>query len=270
MVTRADIRLAARSLGLSGRPLCVHSSLRSFGWVEGGAQTVVEGLLTEGCTVLVPTFSPEEFAAPPPLDDHPSRNGMFSSRRPDTPLRPYSPDLDDIDLAEMGAIPAAVVSMTGRLRGNHPLCSFSAVGPLAGPLIGAQTPAEVFAPLRVLRELDGLVVMIGVGLSTMTLIHLAEQEAGRRMFIRWALAPDGSVIRAECGGCSRGFGALEPVLDTFRRLRRVGSSSWAVYPAADVLRVAAAAIRANPEITRCSVPDCERCEDAIAGGPIVA
>jgi aminoglycoside N3'-acetyltransferase len=37
-VTTSDIRLAIRNLGLAGRPLCVHSSLRSFGWVEGGAQ----------------------------------------------------------------------------------------------------------------------------------------------------------------------------------------------------------------------------------------
>ena len=35
-VTTGDIRKAIRNLGLAGRLLCVHSSLRSFGWVEGG------------------------------------------------------------------------------------------------------------------------------------------------------------------------------------------------------------------------------------------
>ena len=64
-VTLDDIRTAARESGLSGRPVCVHASLRSFGWVEGGAQAVVDGLLAEGCTVLVFTLT-WVFASPPP------------------------------------------------------------------------------------------------------------------------------------------------------------------------------------------------------------
>ncbi len=47
-VTRADVRAGIRRLGLAGLPLCVHSSLRSFGWVDGGPGTVISGLLDEG------------------------------------------------------------------------------------------------------------------------------------------------------------------------------------------------------------------------------
>ena len=39
-VTTSDIRLAIRNLGLAGRPLCVHSSLRSFGWREERGRTM--------------------------------------------------------------------------------------------------------------------------------------------------------------------------------------------------------------------------------------
>jgi hypothetical protein len=35
------------------------------------------------------------------------------------------------------------------------------------------------------------------------------------------------------------------------------------------VEAAAAAIRADPEITRCAAPDCRDCADAIAGGPIL-
>ena len=56
-VTEQEIRDALRSLDLSRRDVCVHSSLRSFGRVEGGARAVVGAFLEEGCTVLVPTFS---------------------------------------------------------------------------------------------------------------------------------------------------------------------------------------------------------------------
>ena len=74
MVTAQDIRESVRDLGLSGRPLCVHPSLRSFGWGEGGASAVVEGLLSEGCTVMVPMFS-YTFAVPPPPGRRLARNG---------------------------------------------------------------------------------------------------------------------------------------------------------------------------------------------------
>jgi hypothetical protein len=52
-----DSRGAARGLGLSHAPVCVHSSLRSFGHVQGGARTVIDGLRAENSTVLAPTFS---------------------------------------------------------------------------------------------------------------------------------------------------------------------------------------------------------------------
>lgn len=41
-VTMKDIRQAIRMLDLADQPLCVHSSLRSFGRVEAGAQTILK------------------------------------------------------------------------------------------------------------------------------------------------------------------------------------------------------------------------------------
>jgi aminoglycoside N3'-acetyltransferase len=74
-VAVSDIRRAIHDLGLAGQPLCVHSSLHSFGHVDGGAATILDGLLAEGCTVLVPAFS-YEFALPPPDPTmRPPRNG---------------------------------------------------------------------------------------------------------------------------------------------------------------------------------------------------
>ena len=39
----------------------------------------------------------------------------------------------------------------------------------------------------------------------MTAIHLAEQQSGRRLFLRWAKATDGQVSMFEVGSCSEGF-----------------------------------------------------------------
>ncbi len=44
VVTQSDIQTAIRTLDLSGQAVCIHSSLRSFGRVSGGAQTVAQTL----------------------------------------------------------------------------------------------------------------------------------------------------------------------------------------------------------------------------------
>jgi aminoglycoside N3'-acetyltransferase len=269
-VALQDIREAVRALGLGGRPVCVHASLRSFGRVDGGAQAVVAGLLGEGCTVLVPTFT-WNFIVPPLPHQRRQRNGGDFEAPARLLLahdRVFTPDSNEIDLAGMGAVPAAVLACADRVRGNHPLCSFAAVGPLANDLVQGQAPLDKFAPLRRLAELDGAVVLMGVDLTSMTLLHLAEQMAGRQPFRRWANGPDGSPIEVETGGCSDGFEQLTPHLATTERRRTVGSSSWRVYAAHETLRTATQVIQAHPMLTVCNAR-CRRCEDGLLGGPIL-
>ena len=269
MVTKLEIQNAVRALRLTGHALCVHASLRSFGWVEGGGQTVVDALLTEGCAVLTPTFT--EYGVPPPPDQRPARNGWDydnftkSSEGID---KIYTPTTNEIDPEEMSAISAAVVQMPGRVRGNHPLCSFTAVGPLARQLIADQAPLNVNAPLTALAALDGYVVLMGVAVDKMTLLHLAEQHAGRNLFRRWANGPDGQTMEVETGGCSDGFGKLEPFLTSVMQKATVGQSLWRVFPAKTTLEIAAEVIRHDPMITHCGQPDC-RCDDAVLGGPLL-
>jgi aminoglycoside 3-N-acetyltransferase len=269
MVGSAQIHEAITALGLSGRPLCIHSSLRSFGHVAGGAGTIVDEFLAAGCTVLVPTFS--GFAVPPPPHLRPARNGWnynHLARRPIRASAIYTPDSWEID-ADMGAIPAHVLHRPDRVRGNHPLNSFSAIGPLAAALIAGQQPHAVYAPLDALCPRGGFVVMMGVGLDAMTLLHLAEQRAGRTLFRRWANGPDGEPMMVEVGGCSDGFPRLEPALAPLMREIIVSNSRWRIYPAPETLARAAAAIAAQPSITHCGHSDCERCNDAVQGGPFL-
>jgi Aminoglycoside 3-N-acetyltransferase len=227
---------------------------------------VVDGLLAEGCTVLVPTFS-SGFAVPAPPDRQLARNAWdYNSQGPIVGLRRvYTPDSHEVDRA-MGAVSASVVAMGGHIRGNHPLNSFTSVGPLASDLIDGQEPLDVYAQLRKLVELDGWIVLMGVGLTSMTLLHLAEQRVGRAMFRRWANGPDGRIMEAEVGSCSRGFGKLDPVLAPLMAEIVVGRSHWQVYPARPTLEAAADAIRSDPMITHCGRHPC-RCDDAVLGGP---
>ena len=264
-VTRIDVASGIRALELEDKPVCIHVSLRSFGWIEQGAEGVVDGLLDAGCTVLVPTFS-HQFEVAPPADDRPSQNAYDYSEPRESPGlgRAFTPHAEIEPW--LGAVPAHVVRRPDLVRGSGPVGSFGAVGPLARELI-VDDPRDTFGPLRALAQLDGWVVLMGVGLDRMTLLHLAEVVAGRRPFIRWVNGPGDVPTRIGVGECSDGFPNLEPALAHLVRSTTVGQSSWDAFPAAQTLTAAAAAIRSDPQITHCG-RECIECRDAIAGGPI--
>lgn len=270
-VTSETIRAAIRELGLSGLPLEVHSSLSTFGRVEGGAGTVVDALLGERCTVVVPTFSAPAYLVEPPESMRPDRNGIdyeAADERAGGANRVFTPETNDVN-STMGAIPAEVLARPERVRGSNPLCSFAALGPLADR-VREQRPLDVYAPLRIMAAKNGWALLMGVDLRTLTLLHLAEEKAGRRLFRRWANGRDGKPMEVEVGSCSQGFLNFEPVLAPQVRETVVGQSQWRAYPMREALAAASDAIRANPGITHCGDADCLRCRDAVAGGPPVS
>ena len=268
-VTRADLDAAIEELRLPGRVVGVHSSLRSFGSVDGGADTVIDAFLDAGCTLLVPTHS-WGYATNHTRGLQPPRNGWDYTMNvaPATFDGVFTTASNSVD-RNMGAIPRTVLGRSERERGNHPLASFAAIGPLAADLVGGQHGRAVHSPLRALADHDGAILLLGVGLTRMTLLHLAEQDAGRTQFQRWALDDLGRTMMVESGGCSEGFEQLTPVLAPFETRIQVGKSTWRCFSAADVVERASAAIRADPAITHCALRSCSRCNDAAQGGPIL-
>lgn len=266
-VCKTECLKALSLLKLSGLPVCIHCSL---GLLEGGAPAILQSLAAQGCSAVVPAFS-YKFLVPPPPDQRPARNGwdysVFATSSGNNGMV-YSPESNDID-PEMGALAAETVAQTGRYRGNHALNSFAAVGPQARSLISKQGPLDVYGPLKELAALDGFILLIGVGLERVTFVHVAEEMAGRQLFRRWANGPDGQPAMYETGGCSEGFSNLEPALSALAKETYVGKSRWSAFSARSALAALAAEIRSRPEVTRCADPLCDRCEDAINGGPIL-
>jgi len=268
-----ELLSAVKKLGLEGRIVCLHSSMKSFGCrFEGGASAVIRAFTDSGCTLIVPSFS-YRFTVRPPENMRPAQNGYdYENMLPESGIDgAYTPETDEISAEYMGQVPLEAVKTKGRARGNHPVCSFAGVGPLAAEIIGTQSSTDVFAPLRAIADKGGYAVMMGTGLATMTALHLAEQMAGRNMFIRWAKSPDGGIIECECGGCSEGFGNFEPVVSGMERRGGAGKSVWRAFPLAEFLEEASAAIRKNPAITHCrrvfeGNKPCMLCEDAVKGG----
>ena len=267
-VSESEIKSAADRLGLIDSPVMVHTSLSSFGTVTGGAESVLSGLLDSNRTVLVPAFS-SMYGVPKPSREkalrqngtEPGFQGPYSGE-----IKVYSRESIEID-RDMGAIPGALLKRSNSVRGVHPLNSFASIGPLAHTLIDAQTGTDVYAPIRELAERGGSILLLGVGLDSMTALHAAEELAGRRLFVRWANGTDRKPINVAVGGCSRGFNTFAQTLSHVEVQERVGTCLWRLFPASEVLKLASDAIREQPSMTQCNRRACVRCTDAIAGGP---
>ncbi|MBI5958688.1 MAG: AAC(3) family N-acetyltransferase [Chloroflexi bacterium] len=268
--TYADVVRAIESAGLVDRVIALHSSLKSFGHLEGGAETVVRAFLDTGCTLVVPTFTYGCQVSPPP--------GWTLAQNGDEGRHPFDMEhVTGFDSASpmiersMGAVPAYILSLRARVRGDHPLNSFAAIGPQAAEIIAAQGMLNVYGPYKkMITRSDAYVLLIGVGLTRTTPIHFGEEQSGRRLFRRWAKQADGKVMEVEVGSCSDGFNHFDPVVNGIEKTIQVGDSQWRIFPFKPFIDTIAAVINQTPTITHCDDPDCIRCRDMVLGGPLLS
>jgi len=162
LVHREDIKAGLKQLGLKkGDSVGVHSSLSSFGHVVEGADAVIDALLEvvgEEGNIVMSTHSanlvkvqrtPEEIAM--------GVSWLFK-------ISPYDPDKTPVTT---GIIPETFRKREGVIRGSHPSHSVAAFGPRA---------TELSKGWHRLHELDGYILLIGVGLDRCTAMHLAEKR----------------------------------------------------------------------------------------------
>jgi aminoglycoside 3-N-acetyltransferase len=274
-VTRMVLADAMSQLSLDGSPVGAHVSLRSFPRVAGGPEALVGAFLDRGCTLLLPTMANTLFGISAPADDRPARNATdYDAKAASAARHPwpgqsdiYDPSRTETD-PDLGATPAYVARHPDRVRSKRSPGSLAALGPVAYELMAAETDEDMFGPYRALVAHGGYVLLIGVGLDRMTILHLAEVEAGRRPFIWWVLGADGEPMRSRGGACSSGFPNLDQALTPIETRAQVGQSTWRLFPARELVATAADAIRSDPSITQCADRGCIECADAIAGGPI--
>jgi aminoglycoside N3'-acetyltransferase len=268
-LAQAQILEAVEQAGLANRVVCLHSSLKSFGQVNGGAVAVIDAFLEAGCTLIVPTFTYAS-QVPPPSGWSLEQNGEIPNRfinREETEA--FDRNGNQI-VRDMGAIPARILLHPERVRGRHPTDSFTGLGPLAAGLIADQSPLNVYGPFkRIYAGPSARLVMAGVGLTAATAVHFAEEISGRRLFRRWGRLAGGMEIEVEEGGCSEGFENLTPAVASLEQRSVVGESPWRIYPFKEFIDALVPVLRANPSITHCSDPDCVRCNDAVKGGPLI-
>jgi aminoglycoside 3-N-acetyltransferase len=271
-VNAESIQVGLRQLGLQGRDVAVHSSLKSFGHVIGGARTVVRALLEVCGTVLMPTFCEIGRTNPPP-EDRPAQNGWdYAGYHIDTTdITPFDPstfdETSELNVSEMGCIPEEFLRTDGTGRSKHPSVSWAANGPLAAWYVSEHSADDPNLPLKRLLERQVHVLLLGVGLEACTPVHLAEETAGRRPFIRWVLYADGTTRRVREYGCSDAFPSLASHVESVANRAVIGQCQAVSYPIEQLVDVLARLITAHPEMTLCGRTEPCRCQDSVKGGP---
>jgi aminoglycoside 3-N-acetyltransferase len=204
-VSEDDIRSGLEALGVGrGDTVLVHSSLSSFGHVEGGAGAVIDALAaavgTDG-TVAVPTHTWHSICADNPVFD----------------VREMP--------SEVGRITEVFRRRPRALRSLHPTHSCAALGPRAEVLLRDHekdiTPCGPRSPYQRIIRWGGKLVFLGVTLFVNTSFHALEEMACvpwafNRFELLYTIDYEGKKrpvpSRRHTNGLRRAFEELEPVL----------------------------------------------------------
>lgn len=136
----------------------VHSSLKSFGQVPGGADTVI--------TALIDYLSPSGTLLMPGLS--------YLSVQPDNPVFNVCQTPSCV-----GLIPETFRKINGVKRSLHPTHSVCGIGKQAEKLLKTHykdnTPCGPNSPFHLLPKANGYILMLGCGLKPNTSMHAVEE-----------------------------------------------------------------------------------------------
>ena len=241
IVTKSNLVQGLRDLGLSqGSNILVHSSLSSFGYVEGGADTVIDALLeliSEEGTIMMPAYT-------------------YSTRSPDGPA--YSLDLP-LEKS-MGIIPATFRKRAGVERSMNPCFSFLAWGKNASFVLEKQ---HYLSPVEKLMNLSGQILLIGVKMNRCSAIHLVEEKLAPYIETDKAKIVEHGVekwVTVRKGLCSTAFIKFEDLLDkSIVCTKIIGKAEVRLFPVSYIFQLATSTFESNPYFFVCGNPDCKSC-----------
>jgi aminoglycoside 3-N-acetyltransferase len=256
MIGVEDFSSTIRKLAIApSTPVIAHASLSAFGEVQGGADALLSAILSSFETLIMPAFTYRTMVVPVV---GPPDNGLAYGSYADANLMAefYRPDMAVDRL--MGVLPERLRQHPGAYRSSHPILSF--VGVNASSVLERQSINEPLIPIRSLMEKSGWVLLLGVDHTVNTSIHLGEQLAGQKQFVRWALTTSGVLECPHFPGCSDGFNQIAPHLSSMIRQEWVGSSFILAVPLPELIEVTKNLVRTDPWALLCDRSYCERCQ----------
>lgn len=230
---------ALASLGLNGtQHVIVHSSLKSFGTLEGGVSTLLDGLETATATLVAPAFSYQTLL-----------------RGPDSPIHAQFERGTRVS-RDIGRLAQVMVERPDAKRSSHPALSFVALGEQAEEVLDRQTLANPYAPIGALYDLGGFALLAGVDHSSDTSIHYGEYLAGVPLLTRY-LPQDGRVTACSFPNCSADFERLAPYVHPVTAY--AGRSKLRLFQVRELVDATVRLLQQDPEALLCTYPSC-RCQ----------
>jgi aminoglycoside 3-N-acetyltransferase len=257
-VTKKRIKKDLRSLGLKkGAWLLMHSSLKSLGYVKGGADTVIDAVMEvigESGLFMVPTFTFTNF----------------------TPF--FDPEKTP---SQMGLITETLRLRKDSARSWHPRHSVGVLGEKTKEVVRGHLQAGSVgkgSPIDRLAKKGGYILLLGVGHTANTAIHTAEVYAELPYLDAVKDSPDfpeqalvktpinGEKIKVDLAPyptCSEGFWKLEPLLRDKGQIRygKVGQAHCQLMKSLSVIQTASSLLRQDPLALLCEEPDCYSCNE---------
>ncbi len=181
MIPGSTVASQLRTLGVKrGGVLLVHTSFRAVRPVEGGPRGLIDALrdpLGPEGTLVMPSWTGD--------DDQPFFPETTSA----------APDL--------GVVADTFWRLPGVLRSSHPQ-AVAAAGPLAARITSGPLPIPphgIESPIGEVYQLDGQVLLLGVGHDADTTLHLAELFAGvpYRLPSHCTVLENGRPVRVDYG-----------------------------------------------------------------------
>ena len=217
-----------------GGVLLVHTSFRAVRPVAGGPAGLIVALRTalgpEG-TLVMPSWTGDD-------------------------ATPFDPERTPA-AADLGITADTFWRMPGVIRSDH-LFAFAAAGPMAARILGDPLPLPPHipaSPVGRVHELDGQVLLLGVGHDADTTLHLAEIVAGApyRVPKQCTVLRNGAAVRLEYlenDHCCTRFALADYWLRArgLQREGRVGRAVARLARSRDIVAVAREHISADPLI----------------------
>ena len=250
-MTSSELARQLGALGVEpGGVLLVHAAFSRIAPVEDGPRGLIEALLAavgEHGTLVMPSMADDD----------------------DTPFERRS-----MPCRGVGVLADTFWRMPGVFRSDSPH-AFAALGPQAARITlphPVDVPHGLESPPGRVYELDGQVLLLGVGHDADTTIHVAENIAGvrYRQPKHATVMEDGRPRRYEYGEtdhCCENFRLLDSWLEARGRQRRgrVGHAEARLARSRDVVLAALERLRENETVFLHPPGSCSECDEARAG-----
>lgn len=241
-ITAKDLDEGLAELGLDGtQHVIVHASLKSFGHLDGGAQTMVDVLTQRTRTLVAPAFTYNTLLSQSTAAVH---STFFRFSR-------VSKDI--------GRVPQEMVERMAAIRSFHPALSFIAMGEKADFVTASQSLEIPYLPIGALYNLRGYALLIGVDFDSNTSIHYGEYLAGVPLLTRY-VPLDNQVVKTAFPNCSAQFENLQMYMTGYMRSIRIGNAQLRLYRVRDLVKTTIHMLERNPEGLLCDSRHC-RCQE---------